>query len=43
LVEENSSPSDWQSRYVCAVLAIQDLKEPLLAERVIAPAIAELD
>ena len=43
LVEENSSPSDWQSRYVCAVLALQELKNPLLAEQVIAPAIAELD
>ena len=43
LVEDNSSPSDWQSRYVCAVLAIQELADPLLAERVIAPAIAELD
>ena len=43
LVDENSSPLDWQSRYVCAVLAIEELKDVVFAKQVIAPAIAELD
>ena len=43
LVDKNTSPADWQSRYVCAMLAKREVNDLELAEQVIAPAIAELD
>ena len=43
LVQKNSPFVDWQSRYFCAMLAVDRLNDPSLAEEVISPAIAELD
>ena len=43
LATKNCSSVDWQTRYFCALLAIQKLEDAQLAESVILPAIAELD
>ena len=43
VVIRNSSPDDWQSAYFCALIAIRELKDVPQAEKILAPAIAELD
>ena len=42
-VIRNSSPDDWQAAYFCALIAIRELKDVSLAEKILAPAISELD
>lgn len=43
VVMRNSSPDDWQAAYFCALIAIRELKDVSLAEKILAPAISELD
>ena len=43
VVMRNSSPDDWQAAYFCALIAIRELKDVSQAERILAPAISELD
>lgn len=43
VVVRNSSPDDWQAAYFCALIAIRELNDVPLAERILAPAISELD
>ena len=43
VVVRNSSPDDWQSAYFCALIAIRELNDVDQAEKILAPAISELD
>ena len=43
VIVRNSSPDDWQSAYFCALIAIRELKDVDQAEKILAPAISELD
>lgn len=43
VVIRNSSPDDWQAAYFCALIAIRELKDVFQAEKILAPAISELD
>lgn len=43
VVVRNSTPDDWQSAYFCALIAARKLHDIALAERILAPAISELD
>ena len=43
VIVRNSSPDDWQSAYFCAIIAIRELNDIDLAEKILAPAISELD
>ena len=43
VVIRNSSPDDWQAAYFCALIAIRELKDVVQAEKILAPAISELD
>ena len=43
VVVRNSSSDDWQAAYFCALVAVRELKDVVQAERILAPAISELD
>lgn len=43
VVIRNSSPDDWQAAYFCALIAVRELKDVVQAEKILAPAISELD
>jgi hypothetical protein len=43
VVVRNSSPDDWQAAYFCALIAIRELNDIAQAEKILAPAISELD
>jgi len=43
VVVRNSSSDDWQAAYFCALIAIRELNDVAQAEKILAPAISELD
>ena len=43
VVVRNSSVDDWQAAYFCALIAVRELNDIAQAEKILAPAISELD
>lgn len=43
VVVRNSPPDDWQAAYFCALIAVRELHDVVQAEKILAPAISELD
>ncbi len=43
VITRNSTADDWQTAYFCALIAVRELEDIPLAEKILAPAIAELE
>lgn len=43
VIIRNTAADDWQSAYFCALIAVRELNDISQAEKILAPAIAELD